>query len=67
MEKEIEHEIETVIMKGLYRDPSIQIVPTSGPKVCKCYLRWAIWISRERFVPRGSTYSIIRYLGFGSY
>ena len=27
------------------RDPSIQIVPTLGPKVSKYYLHWAIWIS----------------------
>ena len=28
------------------RDPSIQIIPTLGPKVCKYYLHWAIWIPR---------------------
>ena len=28
------------------RDPSIQIIPTLGPKVCKYYLHWAIWIFR---------------------
>ena len=28
------------------RDPSLQIIPTLGPKVCKCYLHWAIWIPR---------------------
>ena len=28
------------------RVPSLQIIPTLGPKVCKCYLRWAIWIPR---------------------
>ena len=31
---------------GLYRDPSIQIIPTLGPKVCKYYLHWAFWIPR---------------------
>ena len=30
------------------RDPSIQIIPTLGPKVCKYYLHWAIWIPRVR-------------------
>ena len=28
------------------RDPTIQIIPTWGPKVCKYYLHWAIWITR---------------------
>ena len=28
--------------------PSIQIIPTLGPKVCKYYLRWAIWIPTVR-------------------
>ena len=28
------------------RDPSTQIIPTLGPKVCKYYLHWAIWIPR---------------------
>ena len=28
------------------RDPSIQIIPTLGPKACKYYLHWAIWIPR---------------------
>ena len=27
-------------------DPSIQIIPTLGPTVCKYYLHWAIWIPR---------------------
>ena len=26
------------------RDPTIQVMPTLGPNVCKCYLHWAIWI-----------------------
>ena len=29
------------------KDPSIQIIPTLGPKVCKYYLHWAIWIHRD--------------------
>ena len=29
------------------RDPCTQILPTLGPKVCKYYLHWAIWIPRE--------------------
>ena len=29
-----------------YKDPSIQILPTLGPKVCKYYLHWAIWSPR---------------------
>ena len=29
------------------RDPSIQIIPTLGPEVCKYYLHWASWIPRE--------------------
>ena len=28
------------------RDPSIQIMPTLGLRVCKYYLHWAIWIPR---------------------
>ena len=47
MEKKMENEMETGVIKGLYRDPSIQIIPTLGPKVCKYYLHWAIWIPRE--------------------
>ena len=27
--------METGATKGLYRDPSLQIIPTFGPKVCK--------------------------------
>ena len=34
------------IKKRIPRDPSIQILPTLGPKVCKHYLHWAIWIPR---------------------
>ena len=26
----------------------MQIIPTLGPKVCKYYLHWAIWIPREQ-------------------
>ena len=27
--------------------PTIQIIPTLGPNVCKYYLHWAIWIPRQ--------------------
>ena len=27
----------------LFRDPSIQIIPTLGPKACRYCLQWAIW------------------------
>ena len=27
--------------------PCTQIIPTLGPKVCKYYLHWAIWIPRD--------------------
>ena len=46
MEKEMENEMETVAAKGLYEGPSIQIIPTLAPKVCKYYLHWAVWIPR---------------------
>ena len=28
------------------RDPSIQIIPTLGPKVYKQHVHWAIWVLR---------------------
>ena len=31
---------------ALFRDPSLEILPTLGPKGCKYYLHWAIWILR---------------------
>ena len=31
----------------IYRDPSIQMTLTLGPKVCKYYLDWASWIFIE--------------------
>ena len=31
-------------VSGIFRDPSTQIIPTLGPKVCKYYLHWASWI-----------------------
>ena len=36
------------ISKSLHnpRDPCTQILPTLGPKVCKNYLHWVIWILR---------------------
>ena len=33
MEKKMEHEIATEVVKGLYKNPSIQIIPTLGPEV----------------------------------
>ena len=36
------------IVKGL-RDLSIPIIPTSGPKVCKDYLDWAILIPKHPY------------------
>ena len=51
MEKKMENEMESGVLKGLFRDPSIQIVPTLGPKVCRYYLHWAIWIPRETLKP----------------
>ena len=47
MEKNMENEMESGVIRGLYRDPSIQIIPILGPKVCRSYLHWAIWIPRE--------------------
>ena len=47
MEEKMENEMEAGVIGRLYRDPSIQIIPTLGPKVCKYYLHWAIWIPRE--------------------
>ena len=38
--------METVVIWGLYKDPSIQIIPTLGPKAYKYYLPWATWILR---------------------
>ena len=32
------------ILGAIHRDPSIQIIPALGPKVCKYYLHWAGWI-----------------------
>ena len=33
-------------IKGFARDPSTQIIPTLGLKVCRHCLHWAIWIPR---------------------
>ena len=33
--------LETGVLKGLYRHPSMQIILTLSPEVCKCYLHWA--------------------------
>ena len=35
MEKNMENQMEARVMKGLCRDPSMQIIPALGPKVCK--------------------------------
>ena len=35
------------------RAPGIQIIPTSGPKVCRCYLHWAIFGSPLAFFAGG--------------
>ena len=40
------NEMEAGIIKVLYADPSRQTIPTLGPKACKDFLHWAIWISR---------------------
>ena len=40
MEKEMENEVETVVLWGLYKDPCIQIIHTLGPKVRTFYLHW---------------------------
>ena len=36
-------------MLNVPRDPCTQILPALGPKVCKYYLHWAIWIPRVLF------------------
>ena len=38
MEKNIEHAMETGVIKELCRDPSIQMIATLGPKVCRYFL-----------------------------
>ena len=48
MDKKMENKMETgVINRALYRDPSIQIVPTLGPKVLRYCLHWGIWTPRD--------------------
>ena len=42
MKKTRETSMETGVVKGLYSDMSIQIIPTLGPKVCEHHLHWAI-------------------------
>ena len=51
MEKKMENEMESWVIKGLFRDPSIQIVPTLGPEVCKFYLHWAISLNPKPLNP----------------
>ena len=33
LEKDMEHEMKTGVVQGLYKDPDIQIISTCGPKV----------------------------------
>ena len=42
MQKKMKNEMETGVIKGPHRDPSIQNMPTLGPKVCSSCLDWAI-------------------------
>ena len=57
MEKNMDNEMETGAIKGLYRDPSIQVILTLGAKVCKYFLHglsgslgyvpgwvWGVWL-----------------------
>ena len=44
----MDNEMESGVIKGLFRDPSIQIIPTLGPKGCTIYLHWTIWILRAQ-------------------
>ena len=48
MEKNMENEMETGVLWGLYREPSMQRMPTLAPEVCKYDQHWAIWIPRAR-------------------
>ena len=52
----MENQMETGVMWGLYWDPSIPIIPTLGPKICKYYLHWAIWTPRECISYRDQVY-----------
>ena len=45
MEQQMENQMEVGYMV-LYREPSIQIILTLVPKVCRYYLHWPFWISR---------------------
>ena len=38
MEKKMENEMESGVIRGLFRDPSVEIIQTLGPKVCKSCL-----------------------------
>ena len=44
MEKKMENEMETGVIKGLYGE----VLLTLGRKVLKYYLHWTIWIPRVR-------------------
>ena len=46
MEKNMQHEMETGVIKGIYKVSSSQKIPTLGPEVYTYYLDWAIWILR---------------------
>ena len=52
----------SVDCKGIRRDPSTQILPTLGPKVCKYYLHWAIWIPRVFSAAQLDLSNLKRYL-----
>ena len=56
MEKKMENDMEPVVIKVLYGDQSIQIIPTLGPNVCKSYLHWAIGIPRAHLKLQGHPY-----------
>ena len=51
------------------RDPSIEILPTLGPKVCKYDLHWAIWIPSLSFLIATQTSTLDPSIGvvFGTH
>ena len=40
--------VETGVIEGLDKDPSIQMIPTLGPTACTYNLLWAVWIRRAK-------------------
>ena len=46
------------IQIGCRVDPSIQMIPTWGPKVCKYCLHWAIWVPRDSSSELKSKFSV---------